>query len=268
MKKTIGIIAFAAVLLSVLCLFASCYRVPPENMMFPSGDCVMVYTISDEEFIRILYDPDSDFHLYGEWIKSDKATPVYLIEEAVPSMFAFGDGPYTVSIETFDPDEKIHVHTGECNHSWKFDKGALNSSEIKNPATGEVIPVTYSSENDEEYLPGWVSDVLLSFMKPDGKLYREETLHFWYDFDAQKGEWLTNGAVISIRMEFSGISPSDVRLRIYDISGEREKEILCARGTLADKSTFVSQELSGTMFYEGTVSEITVVKTEEPESGR
>lgn len=62
-------------------------------------------------------------------------------------------------------------------------------------------------------------------------------------------------------MQFWGISPSDVKLRIYDISGEQEKEILCARGKLTDQNTYVAKEVSGSMFYEGTVSEITIVKT-------
>ena len=93
------------------------------------------------------------------------------------------------------------------------------------------------------------------------KIYKEESQNFWYDFEAQKGEWVANGTVIPIKMEFTGVTPVDIMLRIYDISGEHEKEILFARGELIDANTFVSQELSGTMFYKGTVTGIKIVKT-------
>ena len=53
-------------------------------------------------------------------------------------------------------------------------------------------------------------------------------MHFWYDFEAKKGEWAAKDLTIPIRMQFSGISPSDVKLRIYDISGERERDSLRA----------------------------------------
>ena len=62
-------------------------------------------------------------------------------------------------------------------------------------------------------------------------------------------------------MEFTGVTPVDIMLRIYDISGGQEKQILSTRGELIDGNTFVSQELSGTMFYEGTVTEIKIVIT-------
>ena len=62
-------------------------------------------------------------------------------------------------------------------------------------------------------------------------------------------------------MEFAGVTPIGITLRIYDVSGEHEKEILFVRGELIDANTFVSQELSGTMFYEETVAEIKIVRT-------
>ena len=104
MKKAIGIILLAVALLPVLCTFASCYRVPDENRKLPSENCVMVYTISDKESIRILYNPGSDYHLYGEWIKDQTTTPVHLEAHNVPSTFSCSDGGYHVSIYTFDPD--------------------------------------------------------------------------------------------------------------------------------------------------------------------
>ena len=145
MKKAIGIILLAVALLSVLCTFASCYRVPDENRKLPSENCVMVYTISDKESIRILYNPDSNYHLCGEWIKDQTTTPVHLDAYNIPSTFSCSDGGYAVSIETFDPDEKDSTYASEKD--WIFNKGVLNSSEIRNAATGETIPVTYSCES-------------------------------------------------------------------------------------------------------------------------
>lgn len=92
MKKAIGIILLAVALLSVLCTFASCYRVPDEDRKLPSENCVMVYTISDKESIRILYNPDSNYHLYGEWIKDQTTTPVHLDAYNIPSTFSCSDG--------------------------------------------------------------------------------------------------------------------------------------------------------------------------------
>lgn len=170
MKKAIGIILLAVALLSVLCTFASCYRVPDENRKLPSENCVMVYTISDKESIRILYNPGSNYHLYGEWIKVQTTTPVRLDADNIPS--TFGNGGYVVSIYTFDPDEKDSTYASEKD--WIFNKGVLNSSEIRNAATGETIPVTYSCESGGEYHPSWVSDVLLSFAESDGKNTRKK----------------------------------------------------------------------------------------------
>ena len=129
MKKAIGIILLAVALLPVLCTFASCYRVPDENRKLPSENCVMVYTISDKESIRILYNPDSNYHLCGEWIKDQTTTPVHLDAYNIPSTFSCSDGGYVVSIETFDPDEKDSTYASEKD--WIFNKGVLNSSEIR-----------------------------------------------------------------------------------------------------------------------------------------
>lgn len=118
MKKAIGIILLAVALLPVLCTFASCYRVPDENRKLPSENCVMVYTISDKESIRILYNPGSDYHLYGEWIKDQTTTPVRLKAYNTPSTFSCSDGPYNVSIYTFDPDEKDATYASEKD--WDF----------------------------------------------------------------------------------------------------------------------------------------------------
>ena len=101
----------------------------------------------------------------------------------------------------------------------------------------------------------------IHFFNTDNTIYKEESQNFWYDFALQQGEWTVNGTAIPIKMEFTGVTPTDVTMRIYDISGEQKKEILLARGELTDKNTFFSQDLSGTMFYEGTVTEIKIVKT-------
>ena len=241
--------------------FSSCHQTPPEDLEMPHEDCVMVYTISENEYIRILYNINSPFHLWGEWVKGDKTEAVYLEHYLKPSTFAGGDGGLICDIEIFDPAEKSHVHSSSCNHTYSFEKGAMNSSYLINPKTEEKIPITLSMDKNLDFYFSWVSQIYIDFFNANNKIYKEESQNFWYDVDAQKGEWTVNGTAIPIKMEFTGVTPTDVTMRIYDISGEQKKEILLARGELTDENTFFSQDLSGTMFYEGTVTEIKIVKT-------
>ena len=98
-----------------------------------------------------------------------------------------------------------------------------------------------------------------------GKIYKENDLNFWYDFENQKGEWKTNGRTVPIRMEFYGITPFSVQLTVYDVSSDQEKQILSVWGELADENTLIvnlnsedSYRFKNEMFYEGTVSSITI----------
>lgn len=59
--------------------------------------------------------------------------------------------------------------------------------------------------------------------------------------------------------------PLSVGLTIYDISSEKEKQILSVRGELTDENTLTVDMLSdevypfdNLMFYEGTVSQIVI----------
>ena len=258
--KNIKLTVVIVSLIMLVLAFTSCHQTPLEDLELPSEDCVMVYTISKNEYIRILYNSNSQFHLYGEWVKEDRTEAVYLNHYIVPSMFP-GDGGLDCYIEIFDPTEKDHVHSSTCNHTYSFEKGAMNSSYLINPNTEEKIPITFSIDKNLDFYFSWVSQTYIDFFNTNNNIYKEETQNFWYDFELQKGEWVSNGTVIPIKMEFAGVTPIGIMLRIYDISGEHEKEILFARGELIDSNTFVSQELSGTMFYEGTVTEIKIVKT-------
>ena len=240
--------------------FSSCHHTPPEDLEMPHEDCVMVYTISENEYIRILYHSNSPFHLCGEWVKGDKTEAVYLEHYLKPSTFAGGDGGLICDIEIFDPAKKGHSHSSACSHTYRFEKGAMNSSYLINPQTEEKIPITLSMDKNLDFYFSWVSQIYIHFFNTDNTIYKEETQNFWYDFALQQGEWTVNGTAIPIRMEFTGVTPTNVTLRVFDISGEQEKEILLAHGALANDSTFVSRDLSGTMFYEGTVTEIKIVK--------
>ena len=137
----------------------------------------------------------------------------------------------------------------------------MNSSYLINPQTEEKIPITFSIDKDLDFYFSWVAQTYIDFFNTNNNIYKEETQNFWYDFELQKGEWISNGTVISIKMEFAGVTPIGIILRVYDISGEHAKEILLAHGELTNENTFISQDLSGTMFYEGTVTEIKIVKT-------
>ena len=259
--KKIKLTAIIISLIMLVFAFTSCHQTPPEDLELPNEDCVMVYTISENEYIRILCNSNSEFNFYGEWVKEDRTEAVYLEHYVRPSTFAGGDGGLVCNIEIFDPSEKDHVCSSSCNHTYSFEKGAMNSSYLINPKTEEKIPITLSLDENVDFYFSWVSQTYIEFFNMNNKVYKEESQNFWYDFEAQKGEWMVNGTVIPIKMEFTAITPIDVTLRIYDASEEQEKEILFARGELIDENTFISQELSGTMFYENTVTEIKIVKT-------
>ena len=257
--KNIKLTAVIVSLIMLVLALTSC-QTPPEDLALPDEDCVMVYTISENEYIRILCSSNSQFHFYGEWVKGDKTEAVYLEHYLKPSTFAGGDGGLICDIEIFDPAEKGHSHSSACSHTYSFEKGAMNSAYLINPQTEEKIPITLSMDKNLDFYFSWVSQIYIHFFNTDNTIYKEETQNFWYDFALQQGEWTVNGTAIPIRMEFTGVTPTNVTLRVYDISGEQEKEILLAYGALADENTFVSQDLSGTMFYEGTVTEIKIVK--------
>ena len=259
--KNIKLIAVIVSLIVLVFVFASCHQTPLEDLEMPDDDCVIVYKISENEYIRILFSSNSQFNYYGEWVKGDRTEAVYLEHYIKPSMFGNGDGGLVCDIEIFDPNEKYHIHSSSCNHTYSFEKGVMNSSYLINPKTEEKIPITFSVDKDLDFYFSWVSQTYIDFFNMNDKIYKEDSQSFWYDFEAQKGEWMVNGTVIPIKMEFTAITPIDVTLRIYDASEEQEKEILFARGELIDENTFISQELSGTMFYENTVTEIKIVKT-------
>ena len=240
--------------------FSSCHQTPPEDLEMPHEDCVMVYTISENEYIRILYNINSPFHLWGEWVKGDKTEAVYLEHYLKPSTFAGGDGGLICNIKVFDPAETSHLLSNTYNYKYSFEKGAMNSSYLINSQTEEKIPITLSMDKNLDFYFSWVSQIYIHFFNTDNTIYKEEAQNFWYDFALQQGEWTVNGTAIPIRMEFAGVTPTNVTLRVFDISGGQEKEILLAYGALANDSTFVSQDLSGTMFYEGTVTGIKIVK--------
>ena len=260
--KKIKLTAVIVSLIMLVLAFTSCYQTPPEDLALPDEDCVMVYTISENEYIRILCSSNSQFTFYGEWVKEDRTEAVYLQHYVQPSMFP-GDGGLVCDIEIFDPTEKNHSCSSSCNHTYSFEKGAMNSSYLINPKTEEKIPITLSIDKNLDFYFSWVSQTYIEFFNSNNKIYKEESQNFWYDFEAQKGEWIVNDKAIPIRMEFKGITPQEITLYIYDVSEDEDtvRYILTANGEITNENTFISTEMSGTMFYEGTVPEIKIVKT-------
>lgn len=258
--KNIKLTAVIVSLIMLVFAFTSCHQTPPEDLALPDENCVMLYTISENEYIRILCSSNSQFNFYGEWVMEDRTEAVYLYHHLVPSMF-LGDGGLDCYVEIFDPTEKDHVHSSSCNHTYSFEKGAMNSSYLINSKTEEKIPITFSIDKNLDFYFSWVSQTYIDFFNTNNNIYKEETQKFWYDFELQKGEWITNGKTIPIRMEFIGITPQEITLYIYDTSKETESHILTASGQITDENTFISTEMSGTMFYEGTVTEIKIVRT-------
>lgn len=265
MKKVLFAIAL---LVLFVCALSSCKQVPLENMEFPEEDCVMVYTISEAEYIRILWKKDSEFCNYGEWVKGDSVKPIYLREQPIHA--THGLAGYEVLIEEFNPNEKEHVHTSACDHiNYMFENGVLNSAYLVNLKTQEKIPITYSTEPDVDFYFSWVSDTLIAFKNTEDKIYKESNLNFWYDFDNQKGEWKTNDKIVPIRMEITAVTPFSVKLAIFDISSEQERCILSVWGELTDENTLIvdmlsdeSYRFSNSMFYDGTVSQIIISRVD------
>ena len=129
--KNIKLTAVIVSLIMLVLAFTSCHQTPPEDLELPNEDCVMVYTISENEYIRILCSSNSQFNFYGEWVMEDRTEAVYLSHHLMPSMFP-GDGGLDCCVEIFDPTEKDHVHSSSCNHTYSFEKGAMNSSYLIN----------------------------------------------------------------------------------------------------------------------------------------
>ena len=272
--KKLKLTAIIISLIMLVCAFTSCHQTPPEDLELPNEDCVMVYTISENEYIRILCNSNSEFNFYGEWVKEDRTEAVYLEHYVRPSTFAGGDGGLVCNIEIFDPSEKDHVCSSSCNHTYSFEKGAMNSSYLINPKTEEKIPITLSLDENVDFYFSWVSQTYIEFFNTNNKVYKEESQNFWYDFDSQKGEWKINDKIVPIRMKFSGVTSLSVHLSIYDVSSEQEKLILGAWGELTDENTLsvnlISEDINyhlpnitNQMFYEGTVSQLIISRVDK-----
>ena len=272
--RNIKLTVFIVSLIMLVFAFTSCHQTPPEDLELPNENCVMVYTISENEYIRILCNSNSEFNFYGEWVKEDRTEAVYLEHYVRPSTFAGGDGGLVCNIEIFDPSEKDHVCSSSCNHTYSFEKGAMNSSYLINPKTEEKIPITLSLDENVDFYFSWVSQTYIEFFNMNNKVYKEESQNFWYDFDSQKGEWKTNDKIVPIRMEFSGVTSLSVHLSIYDVSSEEEKLILGAWGELTDENTLsvnlISEDIdyylpniANQMFYEGTVSQLIISRVDK-----
>ena len=272
--KNLKLTAIIISLIVLVFAFTSCHQTPPEDLELPNEDCVMVYTISENEYIRILCNRNSEFNFYGEWVKEDRTEAVYLEHYVRPSTFAGGDGGLVCNIEIFDPSEKDHVCSSSCNHTYSFEKGAMNSSYLINPKTEEKIPITLSLDENVNFYFSWVSQTYIEFFNTNNKVYKEESQNFWYDFDSQKGEWKINDKIVPIRMKFSGVTSLSVHLSIYDVSSEQEKLILGAWGELTDENTLsvnlISEDIdyylpniANQMFYEGTVSQLIISRVDK-----
>ena len=111
--KKVKLLCLIISLILLVCAFTSCHKTPAEDLELPGEDCVMVYTISENEYIRILYSGNSQFSYYGEWVKEDRTEAIYFEHHLRPSTCAGGDGGLICVIQIFDPAEKDH----SCSYS-------------------------------------------------------------------------------------------------------------------------------------------------------
>lgn len=55
--------------------------------------------------------------------------------------------------------------------------------------------------------------------------------------------------------------PHGPGIKVYDISGEEKKLILCASGALTNNDTLILDCIKGDMFYNNSVESLTLTKT-------
>lgn len=250
----------------------------PESLEMPEDSSIVTYTISDTESIRLLY--NDYFTGYGEWIKDGEIIKIhYLIDYDYWGFFASREGIAEIRIELYRIDGvtvRLDPYTNELTPSalglglypdnliGRLDEGMLNSTSITyydHDAGGyEAEPsVSISNiavEHTEMIMFDWAPEEWRQFVQnaKDGFLKLDEA-DLWYSYAEGRGEWITSGVAIPIRIELIEYAPAMI---IYDISGEEEKIILFGRGTTEDEFTLILDEMNTSMFYGDTVSSVTV----------
>lgn len=250
-----------------------------ESLAVPELDAILEYRIDNDEYIRVAYLTDM-----GVWVKGDEITRVYLeMEEDYWGIFASRWGITDVCIAIYEvegmgketylvrPTDRYLPALGRRIAT--MDEGYLNSTEIKFADTEETVTITdirvTEGVTDDDLMYG-TPEELLAFLKPEvlsdpaAEVYYEmENIPLRVSADTMRGTWETNGAKIPVRME---LDEKVCHLRIYDTSGETEKCIFAGNGHMAvDDITgqrlddvLVIDDFCDSMFYEGTVTEVTV----------
>lgn len=274
--KRIGLILLCAILMLTL---SSCVEEESEeSLKTPEMSSLVTYTISDTESIRLLY---NDYYSgYGEWIKDGETTKIhYLIDYEYWGFFASREGiteiiialyridGVTVQLDPYTNEPTPSIMESDTNSDTligRFDEGLLNSTVFSyyDQDSGEyeaepsVSISNISVEHTDMIMFDWAPEEWRQFVQNanDGILRLDEA-DLWYSFAEGRGEWITNGVTIPIRIKLIEYAPAMI---IYDSSGEEEKLLLFGSGTSEDGFTLTLDEINTSMFYGDTVQSVTV----------
>lgn len=281
-------IRFAALLLSLLlCLpasLASCglFRDPNEGKVesaailtqWTEANNALVITLSESESFVFPYASRIGEHAcLGEWHRGGDVYPAVLHRdsermncgisfEKAPAAWSYGYALYKV---TDLPS---------------FLAGARGySSDFAYMENTEFLATLDYNVGANRYVDGTAEKTVTVTVEP--RKLHPETLGFvdplWRDFtvDAERarfvsengdfsvsgadghGTWTVGDTVRKIRVEFVPETPAFL---VYDVTGDAPRQILFAVGRMEDGATFVADRYAGTMFYEGAVTGLMLVR--------
>ena len=130
----------------------------------------------------------------------------------------------------------------------------LHSDKIP-PEPGQTLTMTKTKIPDDDVIPfetalqnqHYVPDTYFDFLADrSGMQYICEMANLRIDASTMTGEWITNGAVIPIRLELSDKVPY---LCIRDTRDGQDEVILTAYGNMPDDTAMELYEITGKVFY-------------------
>ena len=255
---------FTKILAGLLCIvlllsLCSCVQEESEETLkMPEIGSMVEYHISDTEYLRILY---NDYYTnYGEWIKAGETTRLYIeTDEDYWGLFASRYGITRLSIVI--RELTLGQHDFEIGKVLATsDEGFLNSTTLTIAQTYALLQITDIEviENYEGTFD-WASPEWKEFCSPkQNEFYEIEKLFVKINSSTCEGEWITNDISVPVKIGFDDWFYSVV---IYDISGEQEKQIFCGKGHIENGVFVVDEIVSSNMFYENSVTDIKITKT-------
>ncbi len=264
MKKFIDVSILLFLSLCIVFSLTSCKGINRgEGYVYPWSEDInyVKITISDTEYI----------HFYeklgiGEWVNGNDISLISIGSVYQPisnadayRMFCYksrNDSDLSKLFLGFGVSESISSESFYLSNPDRK-KGIIH---IRNESTGSVI---YASKVETSYQESIAFSITSSQWKDfinydDSTVYQSLEHSFWYSPSTNVGEWNVNDKIIPIEIEFLPYGPG---IRIYDVSSEEKKLILCASGALTNNDTLILDCIKGDMFYNNSVESLTLTKT-------